>query len=169
MARRHSSLVPLSHDHHHGLALALRLRQGREALLNDGWTHDRFEQARRVADFYARELVPHFHAEEAVLFPAMRSLVPSSQSLIGDLEQQHREIARLVVNVAKEKDPAALDAILTALGTILEGHIRTEERSLFPLYEESVTEDEKARVGRDMELLERAAHGSSPEGRDANR
>lgn len=82
MARRHEALVSLSHDRHHGLAIALRLPQGESALL-DGLTRDHHDIASMIgrqeaidrddllwqlAAIGARleELIP---AEERTLFP----------------------------------------------------------------------------------------------------
>src|SRR5512134_1206705 len=131
MAKRHPSLVALSHDHHHGLALALRLRQGDAALLTDGWIHDRPEQAKRVGAFYRQELRSHFLAEEKTLFPVMRHYVPGSTELIDRLVLQHRQIEEIIESVGS---PAVRDlaALLVRLGEILELHIRAEERELFP-------------------------------------
>ena len=53
MTGRPPGLIALSHEHHHGLVLALRLRQGSQALLTEGWTHDKRAQARRVLGFEA--------------------------------------------------------------------------------------------------------------------
>lgn len=140
MAKRHPALISLSHDHHHTLALALRLRQGDKALLNDGWVHDRQEQAARVLAFFAGELRPHFAAEEEALFPVLERHGPASQSLIPGLVRDHREIERLV-GLLPDASDGALDELLVELGTILEKHIRTEERELFPIFEKVVPEN----------------------------
>ena len=136
MAKRHASLVPLSQDHHHGLALALRLRQGNDALLIDGWTHDRIEQARRVQEFYFAELRIHFQAEEEILFPAMRLEIPDAGSLVAKLLSQHRKIEELVKRIAACNDGS--DGVFYELGVLLEQHIRLEERELFPMYEAQI-------------------------------
>lgn len=39
LAKRHPSLIPLSHDHHHGLVLAFRLREGLPRLSHPGQPH----------------------------------------------------------------------------------------------------------------------------------
>ncbi len=138
MAKRHHSLVPLSQDHHHGLALALRLRQGDKALLNDGWTHDRAEQARRVQQFYERELRSHFQAEEEAVFPVLREHSPRSSSLVDTLLNQHRIIEHLVRVIAQAKGDE-LEQSLIGLGELLEQHIRLEERELFELYQSDLS------------------------------
>lgn len=150
MAKRHQSLVSLSHDHHHGLALALRLRQGGNALLNDGWTHDRQAQAQIVRKFYDEELSVHFRLEEEILFPAMLKHIAGSSSLIHSLIAQHRQMEDLIHQLHTD-DPAALDRLLTDLGVVLEQHIRSEERELFVVYELQMPVDMKQKLGEELQ------------------
>jgi iron-sulfur cluster repair protein YtfE (RIC family) len=156
MAKRHPSLVTLSHDHHHGLALALRLRQGDSALLNDGWTHDRVEQGRRVRQFYESELRPHFQSEEQVLFPLMKENVDGSQALVDALITQHRGMERLIGGI-ENADGGGLDMILTELGTLLGQHIRSEERELFPMCEEHMPPHIMEHIAREVERIHNEA------------
>ncbi len=157
MAKRHPSLVPLSHDHHHTLALALRLRQGTDALLNDGWTHDRNEQANRVRDFHAKELRAHFAAEEEVVFPAMKEHVANSLAMVDTLVTQHREIEKLIERLVDAEEPV-LGETLIALGTILEQHIRIEERELFPLFQSAFSPELAEEIGRRITLVQERFH-----------
>lgn len=152
MAKRHPSLVSLSHDHHHGLALALRLCQGNQALLNDGWTRDRSEQARRVQQFYESELRHHFRAEEEALFPALEAHSPRSLPTVATLRQQHREMEQLIATIAHAHGDQ-LEQALVALGGLLEQHIRIEERELFELYQTDLTEEQMNAVGEAIRRL----------------
>ena len=154
MAKRHPSLVPLSHDHHHGLALAARLKQGDKALLNDGWTHDRKEQAGMVQTFYDRELRPHFKAEEEIVFPAMSASLPQTVSIIENLVRQHRQMESLVENLASGRGNA-LEHDLVALGELLEKHIRIEERELFEVFQSDLPADVAEEVGKSLRLMYR--------------
>ncbi len=146
MAKRHPSLVPLSHDHHHGLALGLRLVQGDNALLNDGWTHDRKAQAAIVLDFYRKELRHHFAAEEDALFPAMNKSIPESKELIGLLIEQHRAMEDIIARIP-QAEGEELAGMLVRLGEVLEQHIRAEERELFVLYQRHYSEEEANALG----------------------
>jgi len=150
MTKRH--LIILSHDHHHGLVLAWRLRQGERALLTDGWTHDRKEKAKRVQEFYRESLKLHFKAEEEALFPMIAEHIPTSSTLVKDLVNQHRMIEGLVSTIA-QADGDSLNQALIELGTLLEHHIRSEERELFPLFEREMPAPLKARVDSDVERV----------------
>lgn len=152
MAKRHPSLIPLSHDHHHGLALAARLQQGNNALLNDGWTHDRVEQAKRVRHFYENDLRPHFKAEEEIVFPMMRRYVSGSSLLIDELIRQHREMERLI-DTLDHLEGDRLEKSLTALGEVLEKHIRSEERELFEMMQQQLTSDLLDEIGDGIKKL----------------
>ena len=69
--KRHPSLIPLSHDHHRGLALAFRLRREPPPLQKGVWSTDPQEQARETIGFFRESLVLHFQAEEEILFPTL--------------------------------------------------------------------------------------------------
>ena len=74
-AKRHPSLIPLSHDHHHGLVLAFRLREGLPP--NRKPADNPQEQAEDAVRFFRDNLVAHFRAEEEALFPSIRTCVPT--------------------------------------------------------------------------------------------
>lgn len=152
MAKRHRSLIPLSQDHHHGLALAVRLQQGNNALLNDGWTHDRVEQARRVRHFYENDLRPHFKAEEAIVFPTMSRHVSGSSLLIDELIRQHRDMERLI-DMLDHVEGDQLEKTLAALGDLLEKHIRSEERELFEMMQQQLPSDLLEEIGDGVKKL----------------
>ena len=155
MSKRHSALVSLSRDHHHTLALALRLRQGEKALLTDGWSHDRKEQARRVQQFFRDDLTIHFRLEEEILFPAILKHVQAASQLILSLIAQHRRIEALVVRL-RQTLSTNLDSILFEIGTVLEEHIRSEERELFPMLEKNAPPEVLAEVAASIRRSEHA-------------
>jgi len=66
---RHSSLILLSHDHHHGLALALRCRKQALGQIKPLGVEGLRERRKEFLAFYTSNLVAHFRAEEEVLFP----------------------------------------------------------------------------------------------------
>ncbi len=146
---RHPSLVSLSHDHQHGLALGLRLIQGEGALLTDGWTHEPAGQAERVIRFYRDELIPHFRAEEEVLFPAVRAAMPQQNDLIDRLMGEHRALASQVGSLRVPGGPE-LRPVLRGIGQLLNDHIRSEERILFPACEAGLSPEVLEMVGKKM-------------------
>jgi hemerythrin-like domain-containing protein len=131
---RHSSLVPLSHDHHHGLALALRCRRQALGQLKPVGVKGLRERAQEFREFFAGNLVNHFRAEEEVLFPEISARIPESRDLIDLLVREHEQMRSAIRNLQEE----GLAKLVFDLGDLLEHHIRKEERELFPLFEENV-------------------------------
>jgi len=146
---RHPSLIPLSQDHHHGLALALRCRKQALGQIRPMGVEGLRERAGEVKDFFTRNLERHFQAEEEILFPLLRASVPDSVALIEGLLGEHRQIRKSVRGLGQEKYLAKL---LFDIGDLLERHIRREERELFPLFENRIppvqAEGVKARIAR---------------------
>ena len=132
---RHPSLILLSHDHHHGLALALRCRKQALGQIKPMGIEGLEERAGEVKDFFSKNLERHFQAEEEILFPIIRSCASESHQIVEELIEEHRQIRNEVVRL---EEKANLSKILFNLGDFLERHIRREERELFPLFESRV-------------------------------
>lgn len=113
--KRHESLRPLSHDHHHGLLLCWKIRMGFRNEVDSS-------RIKSYADwFYIRHLVPHFEVEEKYVFP----ILSSEHEMVKRACAEHRKLKRLF----EEKED-----VIKNLGLIeekLEAHIRFEERILF--------------------------------------
>ena len=147
---RHPSLIALSHDHHHGLALALRCRKQALGQMKPLGMQGLKERTNEVSDFVSKMLEPHFKAEEEVLFPLMRSCIPEGDSLIENLSEEHRQIRRMT---ARLESSANLSKGLFDLGDLLERHIRREERELFPLFEKHVAAGDAEQVRTEIEKV----------------
>ena len=132
---RHASLIPLSQDHHQGLALALRCRKQALGQIRPMGAEGLRERVKEFVAFYASNLVPHFRAEEEVLFPLLRSAVPGSEEMIDELVRNHAQIRAAIPQLEGGTDLAKL---IFDLGDLLERHIRKEEREIFPLFEQHV-------------------------------
>lgn len=141
---RHPALVPLSHDHHRGLALALRCRKQALGQIKPMGATGLRERAKEFHAFYSSNLIAHFRAEEEVLFPLMRSLVSESQLIIEQLIKDHEQIRSAVSQL---EAAAGLGKVIFDLGDLLERHIRREERELFPLFEAHVEARKADAVG----------------------
>lgn len=145
---RGPTLIRLSHDHHHGLALALRCRKQALGQMKPMGMEGLKERATEVRNFFAQSLERHFLAEEGILFPAIDARSPESHSVIEALIEDHQKIRSAAQSLENRVDVAKN---LFDFGDLLERHIRREERELFPLFEKHVTEDEAKRVKRRIE------------------
>ena len=150
---RHASLVPLSQDHHHGLALALRCRKQALGQIRPMGAEGLRERAKEFLAFYASNLVPHFQAEEEILFPLLRSAVPESAEMIDELVRNHAEIRQ---SIPRLEASAGLAKLIFDLGDLLERHIRKEERELFPLFEQHVEGAKAESAGAEIKRILRS-------------
>ena len=141
--RRHDSLIPLTHDHHHVLALARRLKA---AAGQDAAT--RMDHGREFLEFFASETVEHFRVEEEAVFPLGLD-DPAVEPLLTQAMMDHLRIHRLVaeLRIAQEDDDVPGDMLATIAHTLQE-HVRLEEKSLFPLIEERLSDDMEAALAR---------------------
>lgn len=113
--KRHSTLQPLSRDHHHGLQLCWKIRAGLKLQIEP-------ERIKNYADwFYLHHLLPHFEIEEKYIFP----ILDEGNDLVKKALAEHRRIRRLF------QTETELYKNLNSIEEILESHIRFEERILF--------------------------------------
>ena len=147
---RHPSLVLLSHDHHHGLALALRCRKQALGQLKPMGAAGLRQRAHEVGEFFRANLVAHFRAEEEVLMPLMRAAVPASATLIDELLGHHEQLRQLVL---KLEAGSGLAKLVFDLGDLLERHIRKEERELFPLFEAHIDAAKAESAGAELKKI----------------
>lgn len=135
--KRHPALVPLSHDHHHALVEARRLRR----------TSDAAEDERRKAvaaflRFYSMETLRHFREEEEKLFPALVGHDGAADDLLVQALLEHQRIHALVGRLEQDMMAGAANgSSMRELGELLEAHVRLEERRLFPLIQEVVQDE----------------------------
>lgn len=108
--KRRPSLQPLSDDHHRALVLARRLRRDSGGLDSAGLA----ALKREVRREFERQLEPHFRVEESWLLPALER--KGETGLVEQTLDDHRR----------------LRATADELGSLLEKHVRFEERVLFP-------------------------------------
>jgi quercetin dioxygenase-like cupin family protein len=135
--KRHQALIPLSHDHHEALVEARRLRRGAEA-------PDAKAAVTAFLRFFATSAVPHFREEEELLFPHVAGVEVAHELVVQALlEHQHLHAAASELRdlVAGDSDDRDLAGPMRDLATMLEAHVRFEERRLFPLIEELLSDE----------------------------
>ncbi|HTQ53299.1 MAG TPA: hemerythrin domain-containing protein [Bryobacteraceae bacterium] len=138
--QRHPSLVPLSHQHHNGLALCVLTRR---SLAEDASPANVDRLARRAVDRYELELANHFEIEEQVLFPAIEEAV-GKLDLIAELIAEHR---RLETTIGELRAAPGAD-VLERLCALLSAHIRREENDLFQLAQARLPETALEALGQ---------------------
>jgi hemerythrin-like domain-containing protein len=119
---RNKNLIPLSHQHHHALALCVRIDRAIQAGEVDlaAWQ----EEIRLSFD---QEIQYHFAAEEKELFPVATQF-PELQPLVNQLLTEHATLRQFF----SQANSGDLDiARLNSFAELLSSHIRKEERQLF--------------------------------------
>ena len=143
--RRSPALVPLSRDHHQGLLLCWKIRQG----LKGGVEEVRI--ASYVRHFFAHDLESHFSQEEDYIFPLLPADHPQRQTA----ETQHAELRAFVAGPNLDESAEALNRFAAAL----DAHIRFEERTLFGTIEQTASPASLEEVN---EKLAAFPHGGEP-------
>jgi iron-sulfur cluster repair protein YtfE (RIC family) len=150
--KRTPELRTLSEDHHHGLVHARRLRRAAEG--------EKAKSAEPVAkeflDFWQKEIAIHFRKEEEVLLPVVaRYGGDVVQDPLVEMLAQHARIRGLVMRLSDEVVGGYVRLeTLQELGEQLEAHIRLEERAVFPLVEESLSEAALTELAARLEVKE---------------
>jgi hemerythrin-like domain-containing protein len=135
---RDKSLIPLSRQHQHALALCVRLDRAMQAgeIDLEAWQAEMQQQ-------FESEIVIHFAAEEQELFPAAARF-PELQSLVDELVTEHVFLRDCFSRAAAR----SLDSQgLTEFGRKLAEHIRKEERQLFEGMQKVMSAEDLASLG----------------------
>ena len=143
---RDPSLIPLSHQHQHGLALCVLIERRLRTNASDAKADELHE---KLAAMVEVELLHHFEVEEGVLFPAVREAIDSPQ-LVDELVGQHREMEGLARRI-EEASGTDRVALLREFGALLSGHIRTEERRLFEEIQAKLSPEQLAEIGSNID------------------
>lgn len=145
--KRHKSLYPLSHDHHHALVQAKNLRMASSS-------SDISSLYRIAIDFIAywdTSLQLHFRQEEEILLPVLSQYSsPDHLEIIGTLKQ-HGDIQQVVSQLRKNiEQEAVLAEEGQKLSALLSMHIRYEEQYLFPAIQDIVPEEALWEINRHL-------------------
>jgi hemerythrin-like domain-containing protein len=140
--KRSAAIAPLSRDHQVALEAALRLRRAT--------ADDVGPAVVRFRDFWRGAGSRHFEIEEELLLPALPDGGRDWDDAVARVLAEHAEIRARAERLAAEDVEQA-----RALGELLHGHVRFEERTLFEILERRLPEAELAALGAAVERAER--------------
>jgi Hemerythrin HHE cation binding domain len=105
-----------------------------------------------------RLVFSHAFAEESVLWPVLRRVLPDGEELTHRVEQEHQEVNELVTHLegVAPSHPAA-GPTLDRLAEVLREDVRDEEDELLPRLQERVEPAELVRLGRRWQVVRRVA------------
>lgn len=127
--KRNPALVEFSKDHHFGLLLVWKIRQGQRKGISTA------RIGSYVSFFYQEDLAQHFADEEEYLF----SELPANDPLRLRAEREHAEVRALVSSIKHEPYEGLW---LTEFAELLERHIRFEERELLNQLQSRMSEQQ---------------------------
>lgn len=125
--KRHPALTGLSREHHAALVLANRARRA---------AADPQLASELLATLCMRwtaEIEPHFQQEEQTLLPMLEAA--GEGTACARTRAEHDQLRQLAAQLLAGEAQALPD-----WGAALEQHVRFEERELFPLAEQSLTD-----------------------------
>lgn len=123
---RHEYLKPLSREHHFGLLLTFKIREGIKRGVE-------FKRIKRYTDwFWENFMIAHFEFEEKYVFPILGEKHESVVRALSD----HRKIKRLF------NDSENIEKSISLLEEEVDHHIRFEERVLFNEVQEVAEKEE---------------------------
>ena len=136
--KRHQALVSLSRDHHFGLLLVWKIKQG----LANAIVTDRISDY--VLYFFDTNLQHHFKEEEQMLFP----MLADDNALRQQAENEHAAIYEMIDRLRHDKTN---ERLLLQFSEMLKKHIRFEERELFSYMQETFSEWELETIAQHEE------------------
>lgn len=139
---RHKSLISLSSDHQHGLVIARKLKYGYKPSSSNEEKLDKDDKKEIVLKFTDEYLHKHFRHEEDIIAP----FLPDNE-LIKKMIDEHIKLYELIY-IIEVRDPD--DELLNHFGEKLEAHIRFEERELFPMLQETLSEEQLDEIGKKL-------------------
>lgn len=150
--KRAEQLQKLSHQHHNGLMAVLLLKKGVDKnaaveVLNNFIVHT-----------WENELRTHFIKEEVYLHPHFLHL-PELMPMYELMKAEHHTIRRMIDDIRNGKSSVEL---ITSFYTLLEKHIRFEERELFEYIQEHIAAEHFAAVEKSLDVLSATACSDYP-------
>ncbi|MCZ2823465.1 MULTISPECIES: hemerythrin domain-containing protein [unclassified Modestobacter] len=121
----------------------------------DGTTGTDQERVLRRVD---RLVFSHAFAEETVLWPVIRRVLPDGDALTRQVEEEHQEVNELVSELeALGHDDPRRAVALSRLVEVLREDVRDEEDVLFPRLQAAVDDEALRRLGRQWQLARRVS------------
>lgn len=133
--KRHTTLIKFSREHHFGLLLCWKIRQGIKYNIDTKRISD------HVLFFFDNDLKKHFEEEEKILFP---KLLPTDTFRLR-AEAEHKTFYEQI-NLVRLGN--ANYELLTKIADTLEKHIRFEEREMFNYIQQKLSEAELIELGK---------------------
>ncbi|MFW6774998.1 hemerythrin domain-containing protein [Nocardioides sp. CPCC 205120] len=123
-----------------------------------GTTKPSSTERRDVLHRIARLVFPHAFAEESVVWPAARRVLPDGEALTLQVEQEHQEVNELWTELESEGLPLERhQALVDRLVEVLREDVRDEEDALLPRLQDALPVARLRALGVAWEAVRRTA------------
>jgi hemerythrin-like domain-containing protein len=125
----------------------------------EGWTREAGAKALEILRDLMPRLERHEHIEHTLLYPEMLRHAPETRLVLDAMEDQHRELRRLVEGFLRELPQAGehptgwILANVCDLSNLLEKHMWKEEDELLELAKRRVPPRELERLEKEAEAI----------------
>ncbi len=140
---RDPALIPLSQQHHNGLALCVLTER---ALRADRSPATIQHLATQAINRYEIELTNHFAIEEQLLFPLIEREL-GKMAMLDELIADHRALESMIGRLCTA--PSA--ELLESFCDLLRRHIRREENELFQDAQQRLSAESLAAAGKEID------------------
>ena len=144
---RNENLYVFSHEHHQGLIFTVRLRKAHQAS-SETLKH-------YINDFWDNSLDSHFSNEERLFLDLI-----TDKELKQRFLKEHKQIRDLLRDIGDSEGEIVEKA--KRFGSLINDHIRFEERILFPWLQENLTLAELKKIGTSLNDSDVCSHSFSP-------
>jgi hemerythrin-like domain-containing protein len=131
-----------------------------EALFEEygAYAEDAYIQRGELVEVIIDELEAHTEMEETIVYPVFREAFDDEGDKKVEEAYAEHDVAKNLMDELKMLDPQdpQFDAKVTVLKESVEHHVEEEESDLLPLAEESVSGEEMARIGQEMQAFKDA-------------
>ena len=96
----------------------------------------------------AELLIPHSKAEENVVYPAIKSLVPDESSDVDDgIEEHHHVESTLEQLLASDPEAPGVDGLIAAMIGEVRHHVEEEEEEILPALADAANNEQLSDLG----------------------
>ena len=97
----------------------------------------------------ARLLIPHSKAEEQVVYPAIKRIVPSEESDVDDGLAEHKHVEETLTQLlASDPEAPGVDGLVAAMIGEVRHHVEEEEEEILPAFADAATNEQLSDLGR---------------------
>lgn len=135
--KRNENILKLSKEHHFSLLFCWKIRQGLKAEIATS------RIIKYVQYFKTHFLLPHFTEEEVFLFASL------DDKWVKKAIEQHKQINNLISKLSNNIE-ANSNEQLEKLASLVDDHVRYEERQLFPHMEKTLSDEQLEAIGKQL-------------------